>query len=60
MISISKALKHAINLLRFLWQINLHQKLANRHIQRVSKVGELAHEAAHHSMAELIPTLGQN
>jgi len=59
MISVGKALQYAIYLLRFLGQINLHEDLAQRHIQWITKESKFSHEAAHNGWVEFIELLGQ-
>jgi hypothetical protein len=47
-VSISKTLKHSVDLLRFLGKLNLHQQLAYGHVDWISKEGKFAHVAAQH------------
>lgn len=60
MVSIRKALHKPIDLLRLLRQVDLHEKLANRHIQRIAEESEFTHEAAHDCDEELIVLFRQD
>ena len=45
-VAIGEALEHTVNLLRLLWQLNLHKQLAYRHVDWVTEKGKLPHVAA--------------
>lgn len=60
MVSIGKTLQEAINLLGLLGQLSAHQKLSNRHIDRVPKENESPHVLSQRGLVEVFIRLTED
>ena len=59
MISVSKGLQGAVNLLSLFGQVDLHQRLSHRHVNWILKKLEATHVATENALAEIIVRLGE-
>lgn len=59
MIAISEALKDAIDLLRFLWQLDLHEQFSYSHVDGITEKSKFPHVASQYRKHELVVCLAE-